>query len=161
MGWGDNALQDLKYNDFGKPLLDYLSFSTSHSAEFVVCACTTSNVRMGIDIEQKKPVDFDDFLNTMSPGQWEHINQSPKGALDRFYSYWVIKESVIKAEGQGLSIHLPDIAVSGNTASIANRAVPWHVAELPIDPGYAMAIAVDRKISAGDITISEFRPGQK
>lgn len=156
MGTGANVLRDLKYNDFGKPLLDYLSFSTSHSGELVVCACTTSDVKLGIDVEQKRPVDLNNFLNTMSPDQWADINQSPKGALDRFYTNWVIKESVMKAEGRGLSIALSDIRISGNTASIANDSRFWHVTEFSVDPAYAMAISVDQAVSRQNVSINEF-----
>lgn len=157
MGTGADVLRDLRYNEFGKPLSDYLSFSTSHSGELVVCACTMSKVKLGIDIEQKRPVDFGDFLNTMSRGQWADIHQSPKGALDRFYTNWVIKESLIKADGRGLFIDLSDIRISGNTASIANDPTSWHVTEFSFDPAYAMAIAVDQAVSRQNVSISEFR----
>ena len=156
MGTGERVLSELKYNAFGKPIWDHLRFNISHSGEFVVCAATTSNLSLGVDVELKKPVDFADFRNTMSPVQWEFINQIPGEALDRFYSYWVIKESVIKAEGGGLSVPLTDIYISENIASLRNRLGSWHIAEVSIAPDYAMAIATSLAVRRENIYIREF-----
>ena len=159
LGWGETILEDLCYNEFGKPSLQGLNFNNSHSGEFVVCASTTSDIVLGVDIEQNKPLDFTDYLNTMSSQQWKYINcgnERPDGALDRFYSYWVIKESVIKAQGGGLSVPLTDIEITNDMAIIAGGFEKWHFLQVPIHPAYAMAIATSRKVHAADIFIKEF-----
>ena len=157
LGTGGNVLDDLKYNAYGKPLLDYLTFNISHSGEFVVCACTTSNIRLGIDIERKKPAPFSDFADTMNDEQWEEINRDPNRALDLFYRNWTIKESVIKAIGQGLSFPLKDITILNNTAWVKGSVVPWHIKEFFLDTGYAAAIVTDANDAARSITLKEFK----
>lgn len=155
LGSGSRALHDLKYNDYGKPALDYFSFNISHSGEFVICACSTSRVKLGVDIERKKPIRFDDFLNTMDDAQWAEINADPDRALDRFYAYWVIKESVIKAIGQGLSFPLTDIVISNNFVSVKRDGFRGNITEFSLHPDYAMAMVTDSAIAKDDISLTE------
>ena len=160
LGTGARVLHDLVYNTYGKPSVNYLNFNISHAGEFVVCACAKSNARLGIDIERKKPVPFSDFVNTMDDKQWEEINRDPERALDVFYRYWTIKESVIKAIGQGLSFPLTDITIGKTSAMVNGATSVWHLAEFSFHPEYAMAIVTDVEDAAKHITLKEFRVGE-
>lgn len=161
LGLGPQSLHHLKYNEYGKPLLDYLNFSISHSGDFVVCASTTSQISLGIDIERKKEVQLSDFPNVMDLHQWQEKSPVFKRALDLFYSHWVIKESVIKAEGRGLSIPLRDIIISKNRAWVKGSTLTWHLMELSLELDYAMALAMDTEVPKKNITLNKFEIGTK
>jgi len=96
----------------GKPYLKdspiALEFNLSHASNMIVCAVTKS-YPLGIDVEYTKrksdtyklapryfsPTEVDALL------QFEHLQQPW-----HFYDYWTLKESYIKACGDGLAIPL-------------------------------------------------------
>src|ERR1044072_4992363 len=104
-GLDSTCLHTLQYNEYDRPYIPGdIDFNISHAGEYVLCAIGR-NVRLGIDIEKIHAVDFSDFENVMTDEQWKIIknNDNP---LKTFFSYWAIKESVIKADSRGLSIPL-------------------------------------------------------
>lgn len=160
-GLGPKFLEQITYNKYGKPLSDQLNFSISHSAELVVCVCTPVNLSIGVDVEWKRPVELNDFFNTMDDDQWRRIYSDPESPLDKFYLYWVIKESVIKADGRGLSIPLTDVLISKNLAWVKGNQRPWHIEELTLEQEYALAIATNIQLSRENIIIREFVLGAR
>lgn len=139
-GFNANSLNELKYNEYDRPYLSgAIDFNISHSGDQVVCAIS-NNVRVGIDIEEIKPTSFNDFQQVMTDEQWRIIN-SANDPLRTFYTFWTIKESVIKADSRGLSIPLNDIHISPNSAQLDDRV--WHLQELKIHQNYCTHLASD------------------
>ena len=90
------AFGDIKYSENEKPFLDEVEFNIAHSANWAIC-CISKN-KVGIDLEERKPIKFEDFTFFFTKTEWEIIktNASPYHA---FYKLWTKKESFIKLFG--------------------------------------------------------------
>jgi 4'-phosphopantetheinyl transferase len=138
----NSSLDELKVNGYNKPYLsDFFDFSISHSGEIVLCALTIGQ-KVGIDVEEIKEIDFEDFKRFFSTQQFDQI----VGAYDpfsEFYKLWTIKESVVKADGRGLSLPLLSILIDGNLASVGSQK--WFLHNLPIAVDYKATLAYERE----------------
>lgn len=156
-GFSRNVLDTLKYNRYGRPYMDGIKdFNISHSGEYVLCAISDSG-RLGIDIEEIKEINFNDFTSVMTPEQWEDIRLSKESAK-AFFRYWTIKESVIKADSRGMSIPLTDILVKDNTVSYDNK--DWHLKELSPDRKYCACLASENADAATHLHEINFRDSE-
>jgi len=118
--------------------------SVSYSGEIAVCALST-NGRIGIDIEQLRPIDTGDFDRVFPESlmEWlraDHNESKHKdGDEERFFHAWTRLESVIKADGRGLSAPLSDFVFSIQEASLGKET--WHLNTLSIVDGYVCSVA--------------------
>jgi len=99
---------------FGKPEINSpvtaepLSFNLAHSDGLIVCACMTAG-KIGVDTES---IRHDETLldiadRYFSPAEASALRaHAPSARLERFFYYWTLKESYIKAIGTGLSTPL-------------------------------------------------------
>ena len=130
-GCSEDCLGGLQFNQYGRPYIDWPGdFNLSHSGEIAVCAISKGS-RLGIDVEFNRPIDLKDFRQYMSPFEWDNINHAPE-PLTRFYDYWTAKESVIKADGRGLSAPLDEAKVQQSQAALSGttwRLYPLHLAD--------------------------------
>lgn len=112
----DVAARDWKFskNKYGKPSLPEdqnrtpLSFNISHSHGKIICAFSTAP-SLGVDLEMtQKHLPFLELAKTnFSEIECENLTtKAPDQLAAFFYRYWTLKESFIKAKGQGLSIPL-------------------------------------------------------
>ena len=144
-GYNNEVLKDLKYNKYNRPYLNSrIDFNISHSGEYVICAIG-EKLRLGVDIEKFREIDFKDFVKVMTTEQWFDINNS-ENPIKSFFKYWTIKESLIKADSRGLEIPLLDIHVKENRITYDNHL--WYLIPLNIDRNYEAHLAVD-KIDVG------------
>lgn len=99
------VISDMKFNvdEFGKPYLendDKLHYNISHSKDLIVCV--VSERRIGVDIEQIRPVKTNSFVSTFfSENEWSYIQDS-KNKYNSFFELWTLKESYVKYLGFGL-----------------------------------------------------------
>ena len=143
-GYEDTILSYLKYNEYGKPFIDEpVCFSISHSGNMVVCALV-NNSEIGIDIELLKKIDILPFKNVFTENEWETITESVD-SLKTFYTLWTKKESVIKADGRGLSIPLHNVSIETKIAVIHeyHQKKLWHLNEVPIDHNYSSYLSIN------------------
>lgn len=145
------ALDQLQSTPYRRPFVPNhkADFNISHAGNYVVCVLHPS-ARIGIDIEMRKKVDFGDFTQTMNADQWDEINSSGDPEA-KFFKYWCIKESVIKADGRGLSIPLTDIMINSDSVSYADLI--WHIKPFHIDAEHFGCLACDQNIP--DFTVNE------
>lgn len=140
LGYSGNELFNIKYNKYDRPFLNKdFDFNISHSGEYVLIAIA-KKVRLGIDIEKIKKIEFNDFHNVMSEEQWQDIHKS-SNMEETFFKYWTIKESVIKADSRGISIPLLDLHVKDNKIHLDNMI--WHIHPLSIDSEYSICLATN------------------
>jgi len=140
-----DGLTALYYDHYGRPYVaSGIDFNISHSGVYVICAAA-KNIRVGVDVEIIKPVHFPDVENTMSGHEWQQIT-SAVDPLKAFYRYWVIKESVIKADSRGLSIPLQNMAIYPASAECLGKR--WYLHELVLDDGYCACLATDLPVTA-------------
>jgi 4'-phosphopantetheinyl transferase len=143
-GFDHRSLENLNYTRHGRPYLPgTVDFNISHSGEYIICGIG-KELRLGVDIEEIKPVDFLDFKDLMSEKQWTMIKNS-SDPLRAFFKYWAVKESIIKADGRGLSIPLNDIIITDEMAYYENR---WYLTELELSESYCANLASDQKTPA-------------
>jgi len=132
----------VEYNSYHRPYLtlNEYDFNISHSGNFVTCAIG-KNVKLGIDIEENRNVNFKNFQTVMTPCQWDEINNA-NYPVKEFFKYWTIKESVIKADGRGFSIPLDELEVKNNIVEYDDKS--WFVQELEINSDYSAALATNQ-----------------
>lgn len=152
-------LEDLRYTSHHRPYFGdaAIDFNISHSGRFVVCAAARS-IRLGIDIEQIKPVAVTDFQEQFSDEEMRLI-QSDRGNFANFYNLWTKKEALIKADGKGLSIPLKQVSVMGVSEGVVGeehqqRPVviekrSWFLTEINISEGYCCHLATSEMITEG------------
>jgi len=89
-----------------------LRFNISHTKELIVCAVTLVN-DIGCDVEYiERKTDVaaiaDRFFSTLEIKELFGLHEAKQRS--RFFDYWTLKESYIKAWGQGLAIPLSDFS---------------------------------------------------
>lgn len=135
-------------NAYGKPsLLDHegLYYNVSHAGRWVVCAVDSAEV--GIDVEAVKPVEDGVARMIMSDDEYTRWGKlEGESRLDYFYEIWTLKESLVKAEGKGLSIPLNSISFDINIGvqGIVLHTKDWstryqHFKQYDLDAGYKLA----------------------
>lgn len=142
-GYGDEVLDQLQYSKYDRPSLvpPAPDFNISHTKAMVACAISDQVRRIGLDIEAYSQIDFSDFGNIHSPQQWAAIKEA-SNPQQAFFEYWTIKESVIKADGKGLSIPLSEIHIYPDHATQSTQT--WYLKRLFIDDTVAACMACDR-----------------
>lgn len=145
-------------NDYNKPFINHhqhVSFNISHSDNLIILGVTCDNA-LGIDTENRQreictslaeysfaPAEVSDFLA-------QPIEQRQQ----RFFEYWTLKESYIKARGMGLSIPLqefcfhfptPDkiaLTIHPNQNDMPQR---WRFWQFQLAHDYPVAVCVEKK----------------
>lgn len=102
-------------NAFGRPALSNpeagaarLVFNLSHTRDLILLGATRGR-QLGVDVERicERRASADIAVRFFAPEESEHLMRMPEHArADVFFRYWTLKESYIKARGQGLSIPL-------------------------------------------------------
>jgi 4'-phosphopantetheinyl transferase len=101
-------------NAYGRPHISRpaasgnLRFNLSNTAGLVACA-VSMDCEIGIDVENiTRPVDADELApSVFAPAELADFRQAGlEDRRDRFFSYWTLKESYVKARGMGLSLPL-------------------------------------------------------
>ncbi|AIY10775.1 4'-phosphopantetheinyl transferase family protein [Paenibacillus polymyxa] len=144
-----NASLQFTYNAFGKPSLlnaPAFHFNVSHSGKWVVCAI--DDHPLGIDIEQLRPIDFEVGRVCFSDAEYDALMQEDaESRLDYFYDLWTLKESFVKAEGQGLTLPLKSFSFELEARPSIGFTTEGFTTEYchfkqynELDPDYKMAV---------------------
>ncbi|MCP4698958.1 MAG: 4'-phosphopantetheinyl transferase superfamily protein [Gammaproteobacteria bacterium] len=153
-GHSMQCLERLRYEEHNRPFIDASAdFNISHSHEYVICVIAGEG-RAGIDIEHIRPIALEDFQTYMTHQEWAAIKTAPQ-PYEKFFDYWSIKESVMKADGRGLFIPLPDIEVCPPHSAML-YGVTWFTKKLDIASEYACHLAINRKNVLLDLKEIEF-----
>jgi 4'-phosphopantetheinyl transferase len=143
---------EFERNAYGRPELapgqcdSPLRFNLSHTQGLIVCAVTLER-DIGVDVEctgrRSRTVAVADRF--FSAGEAQDLHALPAGRRrDRFFEYWTLKESYVKARGLGLKIPL--------------RRFSFH-----LDAGRAIRVSFDRQLedAAQDWQFELLRPRPK
>ncbi|MBL6447833.1 4'-phosphopantetheinyl transferase superfamily protein [Fulvivirga sp. 29W222] len=139
-------LNDIKYSEYDRPYLDEVEFNISHSGNYVLCAISNDKLRIGVDVEEVKPIDFDDFDRQFTEAEWQVIKSEPD-PLKGFFKMWTKKEAIVKADGKGLSIPLNEIIINGHTATVGDDL--WYLENVDLDRHHIVHLACDRNVPEG------------
>ena len=89
--------------EHGKPMIDGLEFSLSHSGDMVICAVSVKPV--GCDVEKIRKAPKGVAERYFSCGEQEYLNQFSGEDYDRaFFRLWTMKESYVKMTGEGMGV---------------------------------------------------------
>jgi 4'-phosphopantetheinyl transferase len=113
----------------GKPTVNRLNlaFNLSHARELVAVAIT-DGAEVGVDVEPiNTSLVTDDLMRTVYAK--EEITDIARHGLERFFTYWVLKESWVKATGEGLDEDLPRLCfqatADGRASIVRGDTRPW------------------------------------
>lgn len=130
--------------DLGKPFIPgTFNFSISYSGNFAICAVSTAN-QLGIDIEVIKDINYLEFSKYFNDTEWNQIifSDNPQKS---FFHYWTKKESVLKADGRGLSVDLRDVTVNETIGRISDSSIQYYLLSLPdIGDNVAVTLCTDQ-----------------
>jgi len=98
-GFNANDRPFVKY-----PELNNFDFNLSHSGDYVVLAISDKPV--GVDIEKIKPIDINLAYECFHDQELAYLFSDRSEQLERFFRLWTLKESYIKATGDGLAYPL-------------------------------------------------------
>ncbi|MCB2410659.1 4'-phosphopantetheinyl transferase family protein [Hymenobacter lucidus] len=140
LGFADDVLSQILYSSHGRPyVVGNADFNLSHSGHYILCAAG-QGIRLGVDVEEMRNIDFSHFDEVMTPAQWQQINHC-QNPLQKFYELWTIKESVIKADSRGLTIPLKNIIPDNGQVDLDDSN--WYIRPLQLDEQYAGCLAVN------------------
>jgi 4'-phosphopantetheinyl transferase len=142
----------LQYTNYGRPYLqDAPDFNISHSGHRVVCIVAKKG-RVGIDLEEIKDLNIEDFKDQFSPEEWKAINDAA-GPLQAFYHYWTAKECLSKADGRGLNLPLASLKIEdGMSVRLDGRR--WNLHVLSHFTNYACHVATEDPVE--QMSLKEF-----
>jgi 4'-phosphopantetheinyl transferase len=88
------------------------------------------------------------LVSTLKPGDEVRLigESAPSERAATFYRLWTLKESYLKATGQGLATPLDSFAFSLDPLAIAvgapDSGAAWHFVEIQPSPVHSLALAV-------------------
>jgi 4'-phosphopantetheinyl transferase len=138
----------LRVGSHGKPEADGISFNVAHSGEMVLIAIAASGA-VGVDVEQ---------MNTTTPVleiadryfALKEVAEISHGRTDEeqraaFFKLWARKESILKADGRGLSVELSSFAADDLTTvpDADGTQRTFRVHSLPVGSEYAAAVSTE------------------
>ncbi len=151
-------------NAYGKPFVTNhqytdLCFNLSHTQGLIACIIAYRQA-VGIDVERYKPLpDFNALCQTAfsSLEVADIISLKNRAAQEqRFFTYWTLKESYIKARGMGLSISLQQFSFIETTTGkwvlhcdpdVMSSGKNWQFSSHKINEYYlATTVASSKKI---------------
>ena len=145
------SLAELMEGAYGRPQLPgtALDFNISHSGGCVVCALATSG-RIGIDVERIRPLRWNEFKSCFTPDEQVALS-SATDHTTLFFDLWTRKESVLKADGRGLSVPMDLVAVSEAKTTLSGQT--YCLTELDMVPGYRCSLATTFPVDGICLTI--------
>jgi len=150
-----------KANSYGRPEIDNenpwarrLSFNVAHTSRLVLLGIALDR-SLGVDVEDMSAgracVDLADRF--LAPQEVQGLHAlPPEQQVRRFFEYWTLKESYIKARGMGLSIPLDRFAFHFDDASrirleidssLRDCAARWTFLQLQLPCGHMGAVCAN------------------
>jgi len=136
--------EQIGVDSYGKPYLksNNIYFNLSHSGEWVVLAIS-EKYKIGIDIEKIDTINYYNFENCFNSQEWKNIINS-NNIIHKFYKYWTWKESIIKADGRGLSIELQDVFLGKQYSQIADKSSIFYSEFVNIADEYKLCVSWEK-----------------
>jgi 4'-phosphopantetheinyl transferase len=147
-------------NAYGKPGLACphedlpFRFNISHTDGLVMCGFVR-DIDIGVDVEDKDRSthsELDRLFTFFSPTEIEELRLLPKEKQkQRFFDYWTLKESYIKARGMGLALSLSQFSFIFQEnrlrdfivqAELKDTAKHWRFWRIAMGERYQVAVAI-------------------
>ena len=140
----------------GKPYSiddERLYFNMSHSGNLTVLAFSYDS-EVGIDIEQIRPLpDLDEMINkNFTTSEIKFIIAKPEEKISRFFRFWTVKESYLKAIGEGMRLtpdNLEFIIENNSVRQLSVKGIfdqqDWNFREFSVPNDYVGTITYGRE----------------
>lgn len=131
-----------------------LEFNLSHTRGLIACVIALGR-RVGVDVENtRRPVDFREIADRyLSPSEFASLTGLPdQEQRRRFFMYWTLKESFLKALGVGLSSDPSQFSFHLNGGAIAvsfegalrEEPAAWQFCAFRPTPEHSAGLSVER-----------------
>jgi phosphopantetheinyl transferase len=142
--------RNMALSSLGKPYIpnQAVSFNISHSGNFIICAAVEDG-KIGIDIEELRPVEWKQYGDCFSILEWRTISFSDD-PHQKLLELWTKKESLLKADGRGLQIALTDVVLEEEYGNIKGDEKKWHFRQIPIK-GYTCHVCAEFEVADIDL----------
>lgn len=130
---------DINVSDEGKPALrgyPDIHFNLSHSGDKAMCIIGSRPC--GCDIERKRDIDLKLSERFFAPSEDEYIRNSEEPE-NSFFRIWTLKESFIKATGEGFKRPLSSFEMAMGDEIRVKGMEEWFFHEVDIYEGYSMS----------------------
>lgn len=136
------TLNRILYTSHNRPYIkgSSLDFNVSHSGNYIIAAFA-EGMRVGIDIEEIRPIKLENFSKLFSKNEWLQITSSLL-PLQSFFYLWTQKESIMKADGRGFSLAPAEILIQDNKGLVGQES--WYLKQLDINPDFACYLSSDK-----------------
>jgi len=159
-------------NAYGKPEISLgdttwpIRFNLSHCDGLVLCG-VTREVDIGVDVEDTQrsavaaPEQLSSYFSETEIAELVHLPKEQRKS--RFFDYWTLKESYIKARGMGLAIPLSSFSFhfEGNNLngfsihpSLEDDANKWQFRQMVMNHHYRIALALN---TSSDVEVKGFK----
>lgn len=146
------------HSDKGKPFVTghpEMYFNISHSGDYIVCA--SANNLTGIDVERIRNTGYDIAKRYFTSEECFDLYSLPaEQQRDYFFILWTIKESYLKAIGEGLALNLNTFRVkrisTGFNLKGNSEAEKFQVFSFDLGDEYKMAVSTLDNFIPGSIT---------
>jgi len=133
----------------GEPVASALRFNASRTKDYAAFAFASGR-EVGIDIERTEMQNLGPKLyeRALTRDECERIRaiRTQAGRVRAFYEYWVRKEAVLKARGDGLAVSPAEIATPAETGLVTfpdEAARVWRYEGLALAPDCTSAVAAE------------------
>ena len=126
---------EILYNESGKPYLHNLKISISHSYDWLTVLFSFNGVDIGVDIEKVR----DKILNIKEKFlSLQELQDLKNASVEKYITYWAVKEAVYKAIGKIGLIFEEHIHVEDFTYSQKGGKIITHVQHPDIEKNYTL-----------------------
>ena len=146
----ENEPEHIKKGKHGKPYLEGVNFhfSLSHSGSYALCAYAEQNI--GADLQQIKENPPQKTQKIVSKEEESFLSkQAEEERKTLFFRLWARKESLMKWDGRGLQLPLPQLSFVQNGQLqdfLIFEGKPLYFQEYPsIIEGYAVCVCQEKR----------------
>ncbi|MEZ4884134.1 MAG: 4'-phosphopantetheinyl transferase superfamily protein [Chitinophagales bacterium] len=151
-GYDKKLLSHLQYTTYQRPYFPEnmeikMDFNITHSG-FVVACVVSEKQRIGIDVEHIRPIEIHHFTKQFSTIEIQQM-YGAQNTERAFFERWCQKEAIIKVDGRGLSIPLPQVLIEGLTAKVEDQI--FYLQPLQLVDDYASYLASTEPIEGFEV----------
>jgi 4'-phosphopantetheinyl transferase len=133
-GLSPALMENMGYTNYKRPFIAKdVDFNITHAGNCVACVAGRG-MRVGIDVEDIKPIQIDDILAVLRDEElheMRRLNADPETIL----RFWTRKEAIVKASGEGL--YLPPQSIYFiNELTATTPECTWYLHELDLGAEY-------------------------
>jgi 4'-phosphopantetheinyl transferase len=140
----------------GKPSLPlHQPFNLTHAGDYAVLA--VSEQAVGVDVERVRAINWEKLsARFFHPHEQQFLRESDD-PVKQFFTVWTLKESYLKAEGQGFSVSPRTFSILplGNSA-VFEGGTGYHFRSFDAFPGYRLSVCGRENDIADGVSIRTF-----